>query len=201
MLKSLLILLTAVKVICVPLFEDLDALVYNGDLNVPATISSTPLHREDEADPSNVPDDSVAAIDSSSIPNASRDSSNIPVEENEFESSLDNVADVCSSSLDNNEILRRQTCLGKKPSVHNPEKPGEGVTENPTFLMHFDIKTTSDPECVNFASRPEYVTCGGPEGYRFGVDQAFDSYLVYNCYRGMNLRCWNLVSSTMRNSI
>lgn len=159
------ILGAATVINCVPFFEDFNDVGSPEDLNV---------------DPSDLTDFSSIPIDEGTKEN------------DETGSDLDEVADVCASSLDNDDaIFRRQICTTKKSgqmvAPQSPEVPHEGVSLHPRFKM--DIKSTSDPECVNFDSRPEYVVCGGPEGYTRD-DLPLDSTSVFNCISGMTFSGW-----------
>lgn len=128
------------------------------------------------------------------------DLSSVPFKEaTEIEGGLGEYAQVCSSSLDNNEIVKRQTCK-PKGTAHDvrAETPAKHVTLHPQLPKNSRVKLTSDPECVNFPSRTEYVTCGGPEIYTPTIENDLDSHLVYNCFKGTSFRClseWQLMIS------
>ena len=120
------------------------------------------------------------------------DSSNIAFEKDEgTEIGLNDIAEACSSSPNNNGILRRES-MCKPTRVVEPEKPSEGVTLQPKLYSDYRVKSPSDPECVNFPLRPHYVTCGGPEVYGIS-DQFHDSSLVYNCFAGMTFYFHSIV--------
>lgn len=113
------------------------------------------------------------------------DFSSIPYEEENGTDNDYDIAETCSSSLDNSEILRRQSCPKKSSDfVNNPREPGPGVTLNPRIFGNFVLQDPPDPECVNFSPRSIFVSCGGPEG-QGASDKYYDSFAVLNCIRGM----------------
>lgn len=181
MLYILPAFLAATIVNCVPFPEDSNGLM--DDKNVIDTMADLPTlvwGEKDDMEPIEVSNNPAVEnnFQWTEIP------STLSQEKDETGSRLNEIAKVCDSNLDKNNIARRQECT-TKDSVQAPEKPAEGVTLHPKVYPEFHVKSTSDPQCVNFPSRPSYVTCGGPEHY--GPKQkALDSAMVYNCFAGMN---------------
>lgn len=191
MFKLLPILLTTATINCVPFFEGTNQSTYDENSNDALTNLLTIDEQTNEVTFANLPHekkDDVASTYGPSDPfeeNALMDSL-----DTSFDNDKDNIADVCSSSLNNDKILRRQTCNEeKKPSNHEPEKPSRKHTMYPKLIEPNQVEPPSDPPCVNFPSRSMYLSCGGPEGFRAEMDKAYDSFVVYNCIEGMTFSC------------
>lgn len=187
MFKLLFVLLTTAMISCVPLLEDTDQSTHDENDNDAFTKFPTIDGQSDELDSTafrKVPHEQEDIV-------ASTYGTNDLFEKNalmDSKDSADNIANVCSSSLNNDDqILRRQICnTEKRPAIHEPETPGDQHTMHPILPRKYEMKSPPDPQCVNFPSRTRYLTCGGPEGYRSAVDKSYDSFVVLNCIEGMN---------------